>query len=249
MNEFSFRKDRRKHVNQCKTCLYEYLKKYKNEIQSQQRTLRPKKRTEKIDYKCKLCNKIKSYTEFQYRKDSKSYRYECKTCHKSNLAEYCKNVYNEKRRLKKKEDIHFKILCNHRNYVYKCLTKFKLKRGSSVDYIGCSISNLKQWLEYQFDEGMSWDNYGTFWTVDHVLPLSLFNFENESEQTIAFNWKNMRPSTDNFSKGNKLIMHVFFNQLVSCHRYLTYHQMTNEYKGLSESLNWLKNYSAKENTD
>ena len=41
---------------------------------------------------------------------------------------------------------------------------------------GYTTNQLKEHLERQFIDGMSWANYGS-WHVDHIIPKSAFNFE------------------------------------------------------------------------
>lgn len=44
-------------------------------------------------------------------------------------------------------------------------------RHSPSNAIGCAQSVLRQHLEAEFTEGMTWDRYGQ-WEVDHIIPLS-----------------------------------------------------------------------------
>ena len=61
------------------------------------------------------------------------------------------------------------------------------------EYLGCTQDSFYKWLEYQFDKNMNWDNYGTYWVVDHVLPVASFNHENPEDVKKCWNWKNLRP--------------------------------------------------------
>lgn len=51
------------------------------------------------------------------------------------------------------------------------------------------------------------DNYGKEWYIDHVIPISLFNLDDEQQQLLAFNWRNTMPLSrkDNLSKNNKIL--------------------------------------------
>ena len=64
---------------------------------------------------------------------------------------------------------------------------------------------LKDWLEFQFYDGMSFDNYGVYWHIDHVRPCSSFDFSDLLHQLLCFNWKNLTPlrADKNISKGGK----------------------------------------------
>ena len=45
-------------------------------------------------------------------------------------------------------------------------------------------------------------------TIEHHIPLSKFNLELESEQLVAFNWRNTMPLSpeENLSKNNRIII-------------------------------------------
>lgn len=54
---------------------------------------------------------------------------------------------------------------------------------------------------------MTWDNYGIYWNIDHIKPISSYNLQNEEEAKKAFNWKNTWAmiSSENFSKCDKIL--------------------------------------------
>lgn len=240
IDEFEKRADTGKYRSQCKVCRNNYVKSYKSKISSGELQ---KKQILIVDNKkiCSICDESKDLSEFPTRSTENGYRHECKDCKKEIMSKYYVEIYNEVRRDRKKNDPEYKLLCNHRNYVYKCLTKFGNKNDRSLKYLGCSLENFKEWLEFQFDENMTWENYGKYWTVDHILPLHRFDLTNEKESLIAFNWKNMQPLTDNFNKGNKIRLHDYFNAFVSATRFISNKKLDKEeYQSLSESLNWLR---------
>ena len=78
------------------------------------------------------------------------------------------------------------------------------KTGSAARDLGCSIGTFKLYLENQFEEGMSWDNYGD-WHLDHVIPLAQYDLSNQTEFLEAANWLNYQPlwATENLSKGSQ----------------------------------------------
>lgn len=83
------------------------------------------------------------------------------------------------------------------------------KLKSTKEYLGCGgdIEVLLKWIEHQFTEEMSWDNYGKHWHLDHVLPINKFNIDDEEEVHICFSWMNMQPleRLANISKHDKII--------------------------------------------
>jgi len=81
------------------------------------------------------------------------------------------------------------------------------KEGKSwKDILPYSTEELIIHLESLFQEGMTWTNYGK-WHIDHIKPVSLFEFTNYSDDQFKECWKleNLQPlwAYDNLSKGNK----------------------------------------------
>lgn len=80
------------------------------------------------------------------------------------------------------------------------------KSKHTIEYLGCNSTEYADWL-FNYDERYTIDNRGKEWHIDHVIPLSKFNLEDENEQLIAFNWRNTMPlsATENLSKNCKVI--------------------------------------------
>jgi hypothetical protein len=236
---FLFRKDTGKYRNECKTCSYNRVNNYKREILSGERQVIVKQDPETIaKIKCIKCNVEKSVDNYIKRNDSGRYRNECKDCKKIIISNYYTNTYNQKRVERRKTDTLYRLRLNHRSHINKYIFS---KNQSSIRYLGCNTEMLKKWLEFNFDEEMSWDNYGTMWTIDHILPLSLFDLNNKENQNVAFSWKNLQPLKDNFSKGNKIRPWEYFNILISLHRFIQNNNLDHyEYQGINESLSWLR---------
>jgi hypothetical protein len=83
-----------------------------------------------------------------------------------------------------------------------------IKRGGSRSVstlTGCTASQLKKHLESAFRRGMTWDNHGSRWHIDHIIPCSSFNLTEESEQLKCFHYSNLRPlfAKENYKKSNK----------------------------------------------
>lgn len=57
-------------------------------------------------------------------------------------------------------------------------------------------------IEDQFDSNMNWDNYGTYWVIDHIIPIS--SGKNEEEIFKLNHFSNLRPlsKAENLIKGN-----------------------------------------------
>ena len=90
------------------------------------------------------------------------------------------------------------ILYRRINHALK--DNYKSKR--TMELVGCSIDYLLNYIESQFEDGMSWSNYGA-WHIDHILPCCSFNLSKEEEQRKAFHYSNLQPlwAIDNLIKG------------------------------------------------
>ena len=76
--------------------------------------------------------------------------------------------------------------------------------------IGCTVDQINRYLEQFFSENgygwMNWDNQGSEWEIDHIMPLSSFDLTNPEELRRANHWSNFQPLSlaDNRSKGNTI---------------------------------------------
>jgi hypothetical protein len=74
---------------------------------------------------------------------------------------------------------------------------------SSFEIIGCSRDGLRKHLESKFKDGMTWENYGKHWHIDHIVPL--ISAKSADEVKRLCHWTNLQPLTafENISKGSK----------------------------------------------
>ncbi len=87
-----------------------------------------------------------------------------------------------------------------------------------MEYINCSVKHVYQYIESQFTDGMSWDNYGKKgdnnergWEVDHRRPCKSFDLNDEEQKYMCFHWTNLQPmwGQENNSKSNKFDQKTF----------------------------------------
>ena len=77
------------------------------------------------------------------------------------------------------------------------------KACGTTELLGCTIQKLKAHIEAQFDDTMTWDNWGRDgWHIDHIKPCKDFDLTKRSEQLACFNYTNLRPLwyTDNLAR-------------------------------------------------
>lgn len=103
-------------------------------------------------------------------------------------------------------DPSYKLMQKLRTSMYMAF-KNVAKTGHTIDLLGCPIDEFRSYLEMQFLPGMTWDNYGRYgWHIDHIIPLSYFDFTDPEQQRRAWHYTNLRPlwATDNWRKQNKI---------------------------------------------
>lgn len=103
----------------------------------------------------------------------------------------------------------YKTNPNYRlRHCFSSLLRHHLKqtknKNHTFEILGYSLKELKKHLEENFDNYMNWDNYGTYWHIDHIKPASLFNQLNEQEFKECWSLSNLQPleAKLNMSKGN-----------------------------------------------
>ncbi len=165
---------------------------------------------------CNGCKIEKSYDEFYWRENRQNYSPRCKSCtiqkckeynkeNKEHLSKYYSKYNKENReriRLRRQSNPKERVSSNLRNRLYKAVTK---RFQGILSLVGCELDELLLYLEQHFEEGMSWDNYGTYWEIDHIKPCDAFDLEDLNEQIKCFHYSNLQPLTisENRQKSKK----------------------------------------------
>ena len=163
---------------------------------------------------CGCCKEERNIQEFSKNKSAKDgFESECKAC---------KNKYNNAySKARKLYDPEFKLLTNLRSRLSNVLRGIS-KSQTTKQLIGVDFETFTKWIEFQFEEGMTLNNYGSVWEHDHVLPISSFNLLEEEELHKAMNWMNIRPLTPlkNIQKSNKIDRFLYVMQQVKAHYFI-----------------------------
>jgi hypothetical protein len=146
--------------------------------------------------KCEKCNEEKSLKNFT--KLKKFYKKKiCLSCYplflREQKTEWCKNEHNTNMnyRIKKSLAARLRTVLD--------------KNNSTMNYIGCNIQYLREWFEYNFTADMNWDNYASFWSIDHIIPVCNFDLTLENEKLKCWNWSNLMPVTIKYNSSKKKI--------------------------------------------
>lgn len=94
--------------------------------------------------------------------------------------------------LKLKTNLHFKISERLRCRIWHAL-RGHAKSRSTVELLGCSIPDFIIYIESRFEPGMTWQNYGSMWHIDHIMPCAIFDLTRTEHQKRCFHFSNMQP--------------------------------------------------------
>jgi hypothetical protein len=172
----------------CKKCLNELDKTRKKNLRQ--------KRSETVFVKCEKCQEEKALKNFA--KLKKFYKKKiCVSCYPKFLTEqkteWCKNEHNTNMNYRIKKSLAARL----RNVL--------VKNDSTMNYIGCNIQYLREWFEYNFTSEMNWDNYASYWSIDHIIPTCKFDLTLEDEKFKCCNWSNLMPVTIKYNSSKKEI--------------------------------------------
>lgn len=150
---------------------------------------------------CKKCHVEKLVSEYYI--DGHYYRRNCKECEKAIKVDYRKvpankdrmrlyhRRYKNKRRL---TDPAYRLRVDIPTIIRRA-TKKRYYNDSVWKYLPYTPQDLKHHLESQFDSSMTWNNHGTGWHIDHIIPQAAFHYDSETHPDFQKCWalNNLRP--------------------------------------------------------
>lgn len=90
--------------------------------------------------------------------------------------------YDKKLTIKKKQQASF------RRFIRGKSTPLAIR-----EWVGVNFIEIKELLESRMQQTMSWQNYGSHWVIDHVVPFWLFDLNDEKELKILWHPENLLP--------------------------------------------------------
>jgi hypothetical protein len=101
--------------------------------------------------------------------------------------------------LKKREKRRWQIAL--RRYVIE-----KSQSSAYARYFGLDIDFFREWIALQLKDGLSWDNFAEKWQFDHIVPVAYFDFTNEEDLLLCWNFINIRVERIEHNKvrGNRI---------------------------------------------
>jgi len=163
---------------------------------------------------CKLCQlqlkqKKRKENPEKYKEETKKYYIKTKDIQAEKKKKWIsenREKYNSYWTNRKKKDPVFALIMNMRSRIWKYLRLLNItKNNKTFEIVGCSPQELKEHLEKQFVQGMSWENR-TEWHIDHIIPLS--SAKTEEELYKLCHYTDLQPlwEEENLKKSNKILV-------------------------------------------
>lgn len=218
INDFHKKKNAKDgHRNECKECIKEIQKKYKEVpgFKEKQKDYDKKRYEEKRDeilkrkkeYHIENRERILEYKK-EYREENKErikeYMDNYRDNNREKLREYIKNNPDKNSRIQKEYRKRYPYIIAWRSVLHSTLKRLGTKKqDKTINLLGYSALDLKHHLESKFSNGMSWDNHGE-WEIDHIRPVTSFSPSTPMKEVCSLN--NLQPlwKKDNLSKSNKI---------------------------------------------
>jgi hypothetical protein len=145
--------------------------------------------------KCKKCGKVLDLKYFHTDKKTKD--------GKKSVCKYCRSTSSRRQLTKERE----KFDRNIKHSIYVSL-KYDKPGRKWERLLGFSLYDLKEHLERQLDENMSWDNFGSYWWIDKIIPTRAYSYSTYGEFKKCWSLKNLRPLQKNLvmAKSDKVYM-------------------------------------------
>jgi len=156
---------------------------------------RPEYRKKRLEYQRK-CRKL---SHFQEKRKIYEERYKAKPKYRKRQREYNRKL---------RENPAYRLHKNISRGIHRSLIDGAKAGRKWEDLAGYTIDDLRLHLERQFKDSMTWSNYGKGgWEIDHVTPVSFFNFSKPEHLDFKKCWslENLQPLWwyDNNKKSNK----------------------------------------------
>ncbi len=113
---------------------------------------------------------------------------------------------NKWRREKYRENPEYRMRVAMSGMVKRVLSRGgRQKDRSAEEILGYTKQELVSHIEKQFTKKMTWDNYGSYWHIDHITPLSVLVDQGEPASSVNC-LSNLRPITaeSNQRKSDKI---------------------------------------------
>ncbi len=161
--------------------------------------------------KSRICRKCETDRLYVWRENNKEqFLGLCKKYRDKDETKAKRNAYLREKYLDESVKIKHLYRCRIRGLLKAVGEKYEKDGLKGVEKyeatLGCTFSTLRKWIEFNFKDGMTWENFGSKWHLDHVTPCASFDMTNKEHQSLCFHWSNLQPldGIENIKKSAKI---------------------------------------------
>lgn len=80
------------------------------------------------------------------------------------------------------------------------------KSSAYAPFFGIDSRSFRKWIELQFEDDCKWENFSEKWQLDHIIPVAYFDFKNQEDMKLCWNFINIRVELCGLNKnrGNRV---------------------------------------------
>lgn len=153
----------------------------------------------------------------RYRENNPEKIAQRKRDHVENNREWYREYHREYKANLRSTDINYRIKKSMTTSIRQALARLNETKGgaSTFKHLPYTPQQLKEHIESQFEDWMSWDNWGQAshdrrtWNIDHIYPHSKLPYTSMTDENFKKCWalENLQPldAFENIKKSNKII--------------------------------------------
>lgn len=179
---------------------------------------------------CTSCGEVKDFSCFHtHPRTRDGYRGKCKPCksayskewHAKNrdriLAqqtayrqahrdEIVKKIVASQRERRARDPMYKFHMALRRRTLYAFHNVGLQKSERTMELVGCTTEQLREHLVSLFKPGMTLENHGSYWHIDHIRPVASFDLSDPEQVKQCFHYTNLQPltATENLKKGARV---------------------------------------------
>lgn len=112
----------------------------------------------------------------------------------SHLTEYRKSYMRKYNKDRRQVDTNYRLRRIWHKKIWDAINGICCSPNTQK-ILGTDIKGFRKYIESQFRDGMSWDNYGKkgIWEIDHIIPASYYDLTEPSKLALCYHYSNLQP--------------------------------------------------------
>lgn len=114
------------------------------------------------------------------------------------------------------------------------------KSSAYAPFFGIDSRSFRQWVELQFEGDCNWDNFSDNWQLDHIVPVGYFDFKDQEDMKLCWNFVNIRVEPSGANKNSStgidvLAAKAYFLEMFHQTGYSVYEKLVKKIESIEAS--------------